>query len=87
VLYGSTEPGAKVTIGDQTIPVRPDGTFSFRFALPDGSFPLPLSAHSADGKESLAGHVELARATNLGRQVGVHPQDPNLNPPLPEHCR
>src|SRR6185436_16351739 len=36
IIYGATEPDARVTIGGRTIQLRPDGTFSFRFALPDG---------------------------------------------------
>ena len=34
-LDGATEPDAAVTIGGRKIQLRKDGTFSFRFALPD----------------------------------------------------
>ncbi len=36
VLYGATEPDAQVAIAGQPIRLRPDGAFSYRFALPDG---------------------------------------------------
>lgn len=87
VIYGSTEPGATVTIGDQVVKVRPDGTFSFRFALPDGAYPLPVVAASADGRETIGARVELSRAMGVQGPVEVHPQCPTLQPPLPENCR
>src|SRR5262249_40058837 len=36
IVYGATDPHASVRIGDRTIRLRGDGTFSFRFSLPDG---------------------------------------------------
>lgn len=86
ILYGSTEPNATLTIGTQSVKVRPDGTFSFRFALPDGAFPLPVVATAADGSDSRAARVEFRRSTQLQGEVGTHPQDPALKPPLPENC-
>jgi hypothetical protein len=38
VVYGATEPDATVTIGGRMIKLRPDGSFSYRFALPDGAY-------------------------------------------------
>ena len=61
IIYGATEPDAKVTIGDRQIKLRPDGTFSFRFALPDGEYPLPAAAHSADGEETREAQLEFSR--------------------------
>jgi hypothetical protein len=48
IVYGRTEPDATVHWGDRKIPLRPDGTFSFRFALPDTHIPLNFTAESAD---------------------------------------
>ena len=50
VLYGATEPDASVTIGGEPIELRADGTFSCRFALPDGSFELKVAAVSAENE-------------------------------------
>ena len=36
IIYGATEPTARVTLGGHEIKLRPDGTFSYRFSLPDG---------------------------------------------------
>jgi len=82
IIYGATEPDATVTIGDRTIKLRPDGSFSFRFALPDGEYSLPAAAHSADGEETREAHLQFGRNTEYKGEVGVHPQDKRLQPPL-----
>jgi uncharacterized protein len=82
IIYGATEPDAKVTIGDRTIKLRPDGSFSFRFALPDGQYALPAAAHSADGVETRHASLKFGRQTAYTGEVGAHPQDKNLKPPL-----
>jgi len=51
ILYGGTEPDARVTVQGKEVKLRPDGTFSMRFALPDGKVPLPVTATSGDGIE------------------------------------
>jgi len=82
IIYGATEPDAKVTIGDRTIKLRPDGSFSFRFALPDGQYSLPAAAQSADGVETRRASLKFSRATAYAGEVGTHPQDKSLKPPL-----
>ena len=49
VVYGATEPDAKVTLQGRPVRLRPDGTFSVRFALPDGEQVIPAVAESKDG--------------------------------------
>jgi len=64
IVHGRTEPDAKVflldknpttneAIGpfDKGIKLNPDGTFSLRFALPDGEIPLKFIAQSSDAVE------------------------------------
>ncbi len=48
ILYGATEPDARVTIQGKEVKLRGDGTFSARFALPDGVLDLPVTAVSSD---------------------------------------
>lgn len=48
IVYGATEPDAKVTVQDREIKLRPDGTFTLRFALPDGRQVIPVKAVSND---------------------------------------
>jgi hypothetical protein len=82
IIYGATEPDATVTIGERKIKLRPDGSFSFRFALPDGDYSLPAAAHSADGEETRRAGLKFSRGTSYEGEVGAHPQDKNLKPPL-----
>ena len=82
IVYGATEPGAKVTLGGHEIKLRPDGTFSYRFALPDGKYDLPALAVSADGTDSRAAGLKFSRETEYSGEVGEHPQDPSLKAPL-----
>ena len=84
IIYGATEPGAKVTLGGHEIKLRTDGTFSFRFALPDGKYDLPAVAVSASGDDARAADLKFSRATDYLGDVGATPQDPALKPPLPD---
>ncbi|HXJ55893.1 MAG TPA: DUF4912 domain-containing protein [Verrucomicrobiae bacterium] len=85
IIYGATEPDATVTIGGRTIRLRPDGTFSYRFSLPDGQYDLPAVATSADGTDSRSAGLKFSRTTQYQGDVQKHPQDPSLRPPSPEH--
>lgn len=85
VIYGATEPDAKVTLAGHEIKLRSDGTFSFRFALPDGHYDLPAVAVSADGTDGRAAELKFSRETQYLGEVGATPQDPALQPPLPEN--
>ena len=85
IIYGATEPNAKVTLGGHEIKLRSDGTFSFRFALPDGKYDLPAVAVSADGTDARAADLKFSRETEYLGDVGAHPQDPSLKTPLPEN--
>ena len=81
VIYGATEPDAKVTCFGREVRLRPDGTFSFRFALPDGAYEFPVAAVSATGDDRRSAHFRFGRRTEYAGEVGAHPQDPQLSPP------
>ncbi len=85
IIYGATEADAAVTIGGRKIQLRPDGTFSFRFALPDGQYQLPAVATSADGTDSRSAALAFSRRTNYHGEVHAHPQDAALKTPSPAH--
>lgn len=51
VVFGSTEPNAKVTLQGEPVRLRPDGTFTVRFSLPDARQIIPATAASPDGVE------------------------------------
>jgi len=84
IIYGATEPDAQVTLGGHAIKLRPDGTFSFRFSLPDGNYDLPAVAVSADGTDGRAAELRFSRATEYRGDVGASPQDSALHPPEPD---
>lgn len=81
IIYGATEPNATVTFAGKQITLRPDGSFRFRFALPDGQFELPVTAVSADGTDGRAAELKFARHTEVRGHVAQAPVDPALNPP------
>ncbi len=85
IIYGATEPSAEVTIGGRVIKLRSDGSFSYRFALPDGSYDLPITATSEDKAEARHADLKFNRSTDYAGEVGVHPQDSALKPPLAEN--
>src|SRR5262245_3692841 len=51
IVYGATEPTAKVVLQGEPVKLRPDGTFTMRFSLPDGRQIIPAVANSVDGVE------------------------------------
>ena len=67
VVYGATEPDALVTMFGEKIKLNPDGTFSARFALPDGARDIPVVATSADQLESRQISPSVARSTRVSR--------------------
>jgi len=85
IIYGATESDASVSIGGNKVTLRPDGSFSFRFALPDGQYELPVTAVSGDGTEARHANLRFTRATGLVGEVGQHPQDAALRTPTPEN--
>lgn len=52
IIHGATEPRAKVTVQGQPVPVRRDGTFSLRVALPEGTQHVTVDVTSPDGRHT-----------------------------------
>ena len=84
ILYGSTERDAQLTIAGRPVALREDGSFSFRFLLPDGRFDLPVIAVNATRTDGRSAAVTFSRATSVRGEVGVHPAPPGLKPPVPD---
>jgi uncharacterized protein len=78
IVYGATEADATVSIGGRKIKLRPDGSFSYRFALPDGNYEMPVVAISSDETDGRAAELKFSRSTEYRGEVGAHPQDPSL---------
>jgi uncharacterized protein len=85
IVYGATEKNATVSIGGRKIKLRPDGSFSYRFALPDGNYEMPIVAISADLTDGRAAEMKFSRSTEYRGDVGAHPQDPSLQQLLLEN--
>ncbi len=51
IVYGTTEPNARVTLQGEPVQLRADGSFTVRFSLPDSRQIIPAVAASADGIE------------------------------------
>lgn len=85
IVYGATEKDATVSVGGRRIKLRPDGSFSYRFALPDGRYEMPIVAISADQTDGRAAEMKFSRGTEYRGHVGAHPQDPALRQLLLEN--
>jgi hypothetical protein len=85
IIYGATDPKAKVTVAERPIKLREDGTFSFRFSLPDGRYCLPAVAISPDRAEGREARLEFSRSTEYRGEVQPHPQNEALRPPNAEN--
>lgn len=51
IVYGETEPNARITLQGEPVKLRPDGSFTMRYSLPDSRQIIPAVASSADGVE------------------------------------
>jgi hypothetical protein len=54
ILYGRTEPDAEVTVEGKKVALRPDGTFSLRYALPVGDYKYHVAGISKNKKHKIA---------------------------------
>ena len=81
IIYGGTEPNAKVCIDGQKINPSEDGNFRYHFAFPDGRFHIPVNATSADGVEARSAAISFARMTELEGDV-LKTGQPVLDEPI-----
>ncbi|MDK2972812.1 MAG: uncharacterized protein PWP23_2567 [Candidatus Sumerlaeota bacterium] len=63
IVYGATEPDAKVRFMGRDIRLNADGTFGVRMALPNGTLEFPVEASSADGEETRSVMPVVTRRT------------------------
>jgi uncharacterized protein len=65
IVFGRADPTSTVTLQNERVPLRPDGTFTMRFSLPDSRQIIPAVAASADGLEEQT--IVLAVERNIKR--------------------
>ena len=69
VVFGSTRPGAHVTLGGEPIKLRDDGSFAVRMALPDRRQVLPITSSSRDGMMQQTVVLAVERNTKVMEAV------------------
>ncbi|VAX31658.1 hypothetical protein MNBD_NITROSPINAE05-1316 [hydrothermal vent metagenome] len=52
ILYGGADLGSRIELSGKPLDLRPDGTFTARFALPEGELKLPITFISPDRAEA-----------------------------------
>ena len=63
IVFGKTEPDARVTLQNEPIKLRPDGTFTVRYSLPNARQVIPAVAASANGLEQRTVVLAVERNT------------------------
>ena len=63
LVFGSTEPDAHVTLQGEPVKLRPDGTFTVRFSLPNSRQVIPAVSCSRDGFEQRTVVLAIERNT------------------------
>jgi len=63
IVYGATESDAHVTLRGKPIKLRRDGTFTFRFPLPDGVIDIPVVFESNDRVDRGVIETKVTRET------------------------
>ncbi|MCX7013285.1 MAG: DUF4912 domain-containing protein, partial [Candidatus Sumerlaeota bacterium] len=63
ILSGETEPDAQLTICGEPVRLRPDGSFSVRFSLPDGEQILDVQAVKPTGDQRRQARVNVWKKT------------------------
>ena len=82
IIYGATEPDAKVTVDGKPIALRTDGTFSFHWTFPDGKYRLPVVAASGKNGETRSVELQFERKTETHDNIGKVSQPAHLQPPV-----
>jgi hypothetical protein len=63
IVYGATDPSARLTIGGEEVPLSPDGTFRIQVPFRDGQQVYPIEAVAADGEQKRSITLEFRRST------------------------
>jgi hypothetical protein len=69
IVYGVTEPDAHVTLQGDPVKLRPDGSFTVRFSLPNCRQVIPAVASSSDGLEQRTVVLAVERNTKVMEPV------------------
>lgn len=73
IVYGVSDPRAHVTLQGEPVPLRADGSFTVRMALPDRRQVIPVIASSPDGMEQRTIILAVERNTKVLERVTRDP--------------
>ncbi len=65
IVYGATEPSAKLTIGDEEVPLAADGTFRIQVPFRDGTQKYDIKAVDESGEQEKRISMKFDRETPL----------------------
>ena len=63
IVYGATDPSARLSIGGEEVPLTPEGTFRIQVPFRDGQQVYPIEAVAIDGEQKRSITLEFRRAT------------------------
>lgn len=63
IVYGATDPSARLSIGGEEVPLSADGTFRIQVPFRDGQQLYPIEAVAADGEQKRSITLEFQRTT------------------------
>ncbi|KKZ10646.1 MAG: Rho termination protein [Candidatus Synechococcus spongiarum 142] len=63
IVYGATDPSASLTIGDEPVPLTPEGTFRIQVPFRDGQQQYAIKAVAADGEQKREVTMAFQRTT------------------------
>ena len=63
IVYGATDPSASLTIGDEPVPLTPEGTFRVQVPFRDGQQHYAIKAVAADGEQKREVTMAFQRTT------------------------
>jgi hypothetical protein len=69
IVFGTTRPGAHVTLSGEPIKLREDGSFTVRMSLPDRRQVLPVTSSSSDGMTQQTVVLAVERNTKVMEAV------------------
>ncbi len=65
IVYGATDPSAKLTIGDEEVPLAADGTFRLQVPFRDGTQKYEIKAIDASGDQEKSITMKFDRVTPI----------------------
>jgi hypothetical protein len=69
VVFGSTQPNAKLIVGSEPVSVRTDGTFSARIPMPNTRQVIPVTSRARDGSDEQTIVIAVERNTKVMEPV------------------